>query len=50
VSAREFRGSGNAFLARMWSELKLVYKEEDQFEASEEANAESLINSDWIVS
>ncbi len=40
---------GRSFLSRIWAELRLVYKLSEQFEASEKANAESLVNSVWAV-
>jgi hypothetical protein len=45
----KLKDNGANFLARVWAELRLVYKQSEQFEASEEANSESLINSIWVL-
>ena len=39
---------GTDFLAKVWAELRLTYKESEQFHASEAANSESLIHTAWI--
>jgi hypothetical protein len=39
---------GSNFLAKLWADLRLVYKDGEQFEASEKANIESLVNTNWI--
>jgi hypothetical protein len=36
------------FLSQLWAELRLVYRDGEEFEASEEANFESLANTRWI--
>lgn len=40
----------SVYLAQLWAELRLVYKEGDLFEASEQANRESLANQTWLLS
>lgn len=42
--------AGLNFLAKLWADLRLVYKEGEQFEASEKANIESLVNARWFPS
>jgi len=49
VNNLKLKDHGENFLARVWAELRLVYKQSEQFEASEEANSESLINSIWFM-
>lgn len=39
----------SVYLAQLWAELRLVYKEGDLFEASEQANRESLANQSWLL-
>ena len=41
-------GGDASFLARLWAELRLAYRETEQFRASEAANSESLIHSSWL--
>lgn len=36
------------FLSQFWAELRIAYKNGEQFEAAEQANAESLVQSKWI--
>lgn len=43
-------GAGPNFLAKLWADLRLVYKDGEQFEASERANIESLVNAHWFTS
>lgn len=38
----------NMFLSQFWSELRTVYKNGEQFQAAEQANAESLVHSTWM--
>lgn len=38
----------NMFLSRFWSELRIIYKNVEQFQAAEQANAESLAHSTWL--
>jgi hypothetical protein len=40
---------GLNFLAKLWADLRLVYKDGEQFEASERANIESLVNARWLT-
>jgi hypothetical protein len=47
VSNLNLKDGGANFLAKVWAQLRAVYKESEQFEASEEANAESLVYSKW---
>ena len=47
VSNLKLKDKGANFLAKVWAQLRAVYKESEQFEASEEANAESLVYSKW---
>lgn len=36
------------FLVKFWAELKLIYRNGEQFFAAEEANIQSLVNSNWL--
>jgi hypothetical protein len=47
ISNLNLKDGGANFLAKVWAQLRAVYKESEQFEASEEANAESLVYSKW---
>jgi hypothetical protein len=40
--------AGFNFLSKAWAELRLMYRETEQFGAAEEANAESLSYGHWI--
>lgn len=35
------------FLSQFWAELRICYREGEQFDAAEDANTESLLNSSW---
>jgi hypothetical protein len=48
VANLSLKDKGANFLAKVWALLRAVYKESEQFEASEEANAESLVYSQWL--
>jgi hypothetical protein len=48
VANLNLNDEGANFLAKVWALLRAVYKETEQFEASEEANAESLVYSQWV--
>ena len=48
VANLNLKDEGANFLAKVWALLRAVYKESEQFEASEEANAESLVYSQWV--
>ncbi len=48
VETLELRDAGYNFLSQIWAELRLVYRDGEEFEASEQANFESLANTRWI--
>jgi|GEM_PF-6158576 len=40
--------TSNIFLSQFWSELRVIYRQGEQFNTADEANLESLIHSKWI--
>lgn len=36
------------FLSRFWAELKIIYRNGEQFEAAEESNSRSLVYGNWL--
>ncbi len=39
----------NMFLSQFWAELRVVYRDGEQFSAAEAANVQSLVNSRWTL-
>jgi len=51
-NTRRYRSSlrrvQRVFLSQIWEDLKQIYKSAERFEAADEANLESLVNSEWF--
>lgn len=47
TNAREKERVKRMFLSQFWAELRIQYKDGEQFDAAEEANVQSLLNMSW---